>query len=560
MTKYCKKHASGVWMEYLKSAMPILKSAELTTQSNRRMNCLGEVSNCFLKACKDRIDPNNKEGSYDLCLAQPDAVKHLCQKQLNECGKISKDGDIFEIVKLRLGAMRVDSCTKQVKECLTNEDSCGKDYANCIGMDLESFKSICPVQKLVACSVNGKNIKSMDELDNMLQGIYISIDNKMATACQARVDEIFNKECPEGNCERLFESTKIDLEKNSPIKLDKKDNGDYVLSGLIHYGALKIEKKKRFLNDNSGVDNKNKEMMDKEERDLEYHINIEDYLSKIDEKDDPYKNRVSLYLDKLDSSVSSVINKFKSDPVISKCINGRDLRQINGKTQGVRKRSFTEGRFPSLLDSVSNSVMKSAIDVAQSVYADTYAKELKKMTDSQSEEVKKAMCYAMTANTASWKCNKWKWWYCSEWEYADMMDSLFTGKEGQILGERGGKYSTSYTMAGAKLSEMLKLTKSANKTLYTTDPKSGSMLGSSEITTTYSEGICYLKTVSTSCKNVKDIWEDKHIATKKGGGGFISVFGAAGWGYSHPIIRPQYSGQRCTEFNEPKESIQQIKI
>ena len=339
------------------------------------------------------------------------------------------------------------------------------------------------------------------------------------------------------------------------------------MSGLIHYGALKIEKidKNKLKIDLKGNETE-EEKKAREERnskieqqDMPYHINIEDYLSKIDEE--KYKNRVELYLNKLDSSISSVMNRFNSDPVISKCISGRDMRQITGKTQVVKQRNFTSGRFPNLLDSVSNIVMKNAIDVAQSVYAYSYAKELKKMTDSQLEEVKKAMCYAMTSSATTWKCLKWSENFtCLEWSSPYIIERMFTDKIGQTLGERGGEYSTSYTIAGASFADMTKLTKSANKILYTTDPKNSSMLGSSQITTVYSDGICYLKTVNTTCKNIKDIWEDKEIARYKGGGGFITIFGVGGWGYNHPFVRSQYSGQRCTEFNPPKETTQEIKM
>lgn len=107
---------------------------------------------------------------------------------------------------------------------------------------------------------------------------------------------------------------------------------------------------------------------------------------------------------------------------------------------------------------------------------------------------------------------------------------------------------------------MTKLMKSANKILYTTDPKNSSMIGSSQITNVYSDDICYLKTVNTTCKNIKDIWEDKEIARYKGGGGFTTIFGVGGWGYNNPVVRSQYSGQRYTEFNPPKETTQEIKM
>ena len=554
--KYCVKYKDSVWMKYLESAMPILKTAELNIQSNRRQNCLSEVSNCFLKACKDRIDPNNKEGSYDLCLAEPDAVKHLCQKQLNECGKIKEDNDIFKIVKLRLTAMRVDACTKQVKECLTSEDRCGKDYINCIGMDLESFKSICPAEKLVACSKEGKNVK-MDDLDYMLQGIYASIDNKLANACQARVEEIFNKECPEGNCEKLFASAKIDLEKNSPIQLDKQSNGDWVMSGLIHYGALKIEKidknklKIGLKGDETEEEKKeiaerNKKVDSIEQRDQPYHINIDGYLENI--KNDPYKNRVGTYLKKLDASVSNVMNKFYTDPVISKCIHGRDMRQITGKTQGVKQRNFTTARFPSLLDGVSSAVMKTAIDIAQIAYSKTYEKELKKMTDVQSDEIKKGMCYGSVAGMK--KCMQWSGIECKLWNTEQSLTNLFSN----VSNSKDELY-TYYKVSGAKLNDLTKLVSSAKKETNTVDPGTGSLLAKVEISASYhGDGRCEIETITTECKKKSSKYKKENVKNTK-----VKAF----WGlisYESPNIEDVYQGESCDEFDDPRTGYQSFQI
>ena len=411
--KYCKKAAPGVWMSYLKVALPAVKSAELMIQSNRRQNCLSDVSNCFLKACKDRIDPNNKEGSYDLCLSNPKTVENQCFRELDRCG--NKD-DIFKLVKLRLGAMRVDACTKQVKKILTDEDRCGKDYVNCIGMDLESFKAMVPVEALTACGEDGEKIPSMDKLDNMLQGIYVSIDNKLASACQAGVEEIFNKECPEGNCEKLFESMKIDLEKNSPLKLDKESDGSYVLSGLIDYGNLEI---KKITNNNTSI----------------YNIDKDGYITNIDNSDDDkYKERVKLYLEKLEKSVSNVMNKFSTDPIISNCMSGRDLKQIKGtstvkeyeknadgsvkldnkgdpQSKGIRARGDkTEGRFPNLLDSLSSRIAKQALDVSTAVYAKAYQEKMSELVklSPDPDKIAKALCYSMfkDSNKENWHCVK----------------------------------------------------------------------------------------------------------------------------------------------------------
>ena len=86
VTKSCVKVKDKVWDTFLAEVAPQLKSAELIAEDNARQNCISSVSSCFQKACKDNIDPNDPDGSYDLCLTRPETMLNVCKIPLEACG------------------------------------------------------------------------------------------------------------------------------------------------------------------------------------------------------------------------------------------------------------------------------------------------------------------------------------------------------------------------------------------------------------------------------------------------------------------------------------------
>ena len=141
----------AVWNTFLREVAPALKSAELLAESNRRTSCIGNISECFKKGCADTM---SDETSYDLCLSQPEAMLNICKVQLNECGISTTSATeatkstIWNFVTARLAAMRIDSCTKEVKDCLQSDDRCGADYTKCIGLDMQNIFAMCPQEKI----------------------------------------------------------------------------------------------------------------------------------------------------------------------------------------------------------------------------------------------------------------------------------------------------------------------------------------------------------------------------------------------------------------------------
>ena len=209
ITKSCVRVADNVWDTFLKEVAPQIKNAELIAEDNVRQECIGNIADCFHKACKDNMDPNDPDSSYDMCLTHPETMLNVCAVPLNTCGISTKDKNaaekspIWEYVVARLASMRVDSCTNAVKECLTSSDRCGKDYSQCVGMTTEAIMDMCPYEKLLACQYEyGDKVISPDDKDdmedkiaNLVQGIFMNIDNNMLKTCQKALNESMLRFC-----------------------------------------------------------------------------------------------------------------------------------------------------------------------------------------------------------------------------------------------------------------------------------------------------------------------------------------------------------------------------
>ncbi|MBP3397613.1 MAG: hypothetical protein J6K82_01665, partial [Alphaproteobacteria bacterium] len=206
ITKSCVKVAGQVWDTFLREVAPQVKNAELIAENNARQECIGNISSCFQKACKDNIDPKDPDGSYDMCLTHPGTMLNLCKVPLNTCGIDSSsetkasENPIWDYVLARLAAMRVDACTTAVKDCLTDENVCGDDYTQCIGLDTDTIIRMCPYDKLVACQqkygetdIHGQNI--YNNITSLIQGILLNIDNNFLTECQNAADQAMIKVC-----------------------------------------------------------------------------------------------------------------------------------------------------------------------------------------------------------------------------------------------------------------------------------------------------------------------------------------------------------------------------
>ena len=405
VTKQCvtANEANGgdqVWLTFLQEIAPQVKSAELIAEDNVRQNCIGNISSCFQQACKDTMDPNDPDGSYDMCLTRPETMLNLCKVPLNACGiseESAPESDIWDFILARLASMRVNSCTAQFKECLQSEDRCGPDYTQCIGLDTDTIVRMCPYDSLVGCQqqygeteIRGDAV--YDELYNIAQGILLNIDNNMLTQCQKAADEAMIKVCGDtDNCLGLtvdenlgsrsleykiceyagendsmdisYTSCRTDVSQITDDELGRSPGVDPstgepipgtikplagVIDGVIYWESVEINEDGRL-------------------------ISVDEYLDKIGEADAPENQRemISSELAVLQRNIDTAINAIESDPTVQYCMNGREVDGVQTVVDRAGNTGQVRGRFPALTTQMRMIIANAALKAAKDNY---YAK------------------------------------------------------------------------------------------------------------------------------------------------------------------------------------------
>ena len=360
-----------VWDDFLREAAPTIRLAEQNIESQKRQSCLGDIAACIQKACKDDI-VGKGEATMDACLARPDMARSFCKIQIDSCERM--EPQIWDYVVSKLAAMRVDSCTQEVKDCLTAEDRCGPDYSNCIGMDFDYIHDMCPVDKLVVCKQANPDFK-MADLDSMLMGLFLNIDNKALDNCQNLAEEKMLELCGSTTDCNTFAADEY-LGTGS-IK-SQKDGNIYRVTGMISFGSIKM-------GDMSGKDKKLKPG----------EIDVSGYISQVKknnsgvDKQEAIISNITEELNNIAGTINRTISLIESDQRIQYCINGRDLGQIKGKKgEGVS----TKERFPHLLDQYRVTIAMSALRKAQDNYNKKVSEAIQEASKNSSLDVAQYMC------------------------------------------------------------------------------------------------------------------------------------------------------------------------
>lgn len=415
VTKSCVNVADQVWDTFLREVAPQIKSAELIAEDNARQNCIGNVSDCFQKACKENMDPNDPDGSYDICLTRPETMLNFCKIPLNACGVSTdtssgfaaiEDSSIWDYVLARLASMRVDSCTKEVKECLQSDDRCGKDYTQCVGLDTDSIVRMCPYDKLVGCQRqysgdgygNNANAKTEEEVYNevarLVQGIFLNIDNSMMEVCQNAANEAMIKVCGDStDCNELaidddigtrsldYRVCEYSIGEGGLAKYDAancrsgmsaitdtelRNNTPYagVLSGLIFWENVDYSEE-------AGQEGK-----------LE---SVDTYLTKSGIKvSNTEKQRLESELGSLQNNIDNVIATIEADPTVQFCMTGREVQGMKVKTKNedgtyddgeekkIGRKQEAGGRFPQLTKQMRLTITQAALQKARDNYYKKY--------------------------------------------------------------------------------------------------------------------------------------------------------------------------------------------
>ena len=407
VTQQCVNVRDQVWDAFLREAAPQIKSAELIVESNMRTSCISNISNCFQKACKDTMDPNDPEGSYDMCLTRPETLRSACKVEIEPCEKAIPE--IMTYVSARLASMRVDSCTNEFKACLQSEDRCGEDYTQCIGLDTDTIVKMCPADKLVGCQYDSNGADNNYVYNNLAEiatGIFLNIDNNMLTACQRAADAAMIKVCGSTeNCDELvvdngagtrsfkyevchyngFETatsqdgSKLPMPKFDGVcygSLDGISQSDLTnqpdgqgwsgrLTGLVYWGEISYDNEKnQFTTENEYLTALKKAGFELNE----------------DEKQVVHDRVFGTEIKALTNAVATAIDAIESDQKVQYCMTGREFQ---GYKEMLGTGSKSNPRFPNLTSQMRQTIATSALKNARDNYMQKYDEEIQRMMKDQ---------------------------------------------------------------------------------------------------------------------------------------------------------------------------------
>ncbi len=378
----CVAVRDQVWPAFLREAAPTIKVAESSAESKFRTSCLANISDCIQTACRDDI-AGKGVATMDACLARPDMARSFCKVEIDPC--VSMDPQIWDYVSDKLAAMRVDACTEEVKSCFTDETRCGKDFRNCIGMDYEYIHDMCPLDKLVVCKQTNANF-SMDDLDSMLMGLYLNIDNAALDQCQELVDRKMAEIC--GSTTDCNKFASDDVIGTGSLR-SQKDGTVYRVTGMISFGSIKM-------GDASGrTKDKGKSQTVKLGPG---EIGVQEYLDNVREQNlavpnaDGIMSAIEEELNNIAGTINRTIEMIEQDPEIQFCVTGRSLSQISGQNK------TTAARFPNLLNQVKMQIAIAALRQAQNNYNTKLNAEIAKATRDASVDLAQYMCQKIAQN------------------------------------------------------------------------------------------------------------------------------------------------------------------
>ena len=545
VTQQCVNVRDQVWDTFLREVAPQVKSAELMAESEMRTSCISNISQCFQKACKDNIDPNNPDGSYDMCLTNPSTVEDVCKIQVTPCK--NSIPNIMEYVNARLASMRVDSCTREFKECLTSEDRCGKDYTQCVGLDTDTIVNMCPTDKLVACQYKdgtGGTTRDKGEvranLREIATGIFLNIDNNLLATCQKAVQNKVLEVCGSlSECDAFADDDIIGTDS-----LVRYTSGNkIIIDGLMNFGLLTF--------DDTGSTPR-------------FHKSAFAFIDDTSQVDQATAQRIHAAINTVENSAIQKVNILNNDLTIKRCVEGRDDKwRYNGASEGIN--NFQ--RFPNLLDSYTRMIFNSALNRATANYHTKYNQLVGEAFENQSDDIKTALCAAMSYQKGSAWCKHYKAdpdtgeAICDEYDVNGELKNIF----GDNAGDGGLTHSgTRYELHAADLSSKLK-TMSEGKGEFIQLNEDGNMIGNISMTSVYSPSTntCTITTTSILCSDVETAVTEntktcESVMSPVTAG--CNSFNAGGFWYSTTVTTQEYQGEYCSKFGDPQKTKTEIKM
>jgi len=368
VTNNCVNYKDQVWPTFLANIAPVIKTAEILRENDNRQNCVGNVVQCFRNGCADQFDPDQQSAQFDLCTTNPEAIAHICRQQLLDCGltfsgnNINTDHFLWTFIVRRMSAMRDNACTREVKACMANENNCGENFSNCMGMDMAALLRMCPMARMVSChgaGYGGQGSTRLDENEfaDLIMGILLNVDNEMLRQCQAAVDSKMTEICGSTeDCDGLFAND--DMIGIDGMVLDATDPKTLTIKGLIDFSKINQAR-----NTGAGAT-----LLQSRGTGSALTVPVMSSISIESGKTGTAQAQQSAngMVRRINNAITMLVN----DEKVRMCIDGRDVSQIDGSRQrGQNGRARTDARFPYIADSAALLIIDSGVGRAQENHA-----------------------------------------------------------------------------------------------------------------------------------------------------------------------------------------------
>lgn len=374
-----------VWPDFLREAAPTIRAAELAAESKMRQSCLTDISACITTACKDDISGKGV-ATMDACLSRPEMARSFCKVEIDTCERM--EPLIWGYVVDKLAAMRVDACNDEVKTFLVRE--CGEDMGKCAGVDYAYVQDLLSKHlaagSFVVCRKNNPDF-GIDDLNNLVMGLYLNMDNSALELCQQKVDAKMMEIC--GSTSDCSKFTSDDTIGTSSLR-SQKIGTIYRVTGMISFGSIKMGDASGSISDSgkSGVTKLGpgelgvNEYMEHVRSQNSSVVNADGIMSSIEHE-----------LNNIVGKVNSAIDLIESDMDIQFCVKGRDSFQVTGNAA-----SQTKGRFPHLIDQVKMQIASAALRQANDNYNKKLNAEIAIATKDASADLAQFMCQRLAAS------------------------------------------------------------------------------------------------------------------------------------------------------------------
>jgi hypothetical protein len=347
----CINVREAVWNNFVVLAAPDIEIAQGLANSSQRQRCLRDVSECIARACADTIGTDG-DISYASCMVNPGAIRTRCRVELDRCGSIP---GIFELAARRWDAKQIDTCRTEVRECFTREDACGPDWTKCVGLSMSAMRRMCPVDRLVVCRRGNPNF-SMADLDDILTGVYLAMDNAVLDRCNDMVNNKMMEIC--GGLNRCDRFQRLEHFGAESLRREQVAGAESI-TGMVSWNLVDVHRGDEW----SDCMRHGRRGCDRLTR--PGTLLIDEYMAEFDRVNRDVRGRAAMRarvlseLETVQRDINNIMREFENDVTVNQCIGGRDLSQVTGQAG-----DFSEGRFPLMTNSYRMLIARAALDQA----------------------------------------------------------------------------------------------------------------------------------------------------------------------------------------------------